>query len=71
MTMAASPLIDTLVFLWIVRKQGKAVKKVYGKNCFWFGNYDCLWRGQVFEPVKDQNFNTARTNMTTVSVSTL
>ena len=33
----------------------KAVKKLFGKNCFWWGNHSDLSRGQVFKSTKYSN----------------
>jgi hypothetical protein len=35
----------------------KAVTKLFGKNCFWFGNYDDKSYGQVFEALHPSKYD--------------
>jgi|WetSurMetagenome_2_1015567.scaffolds.fasta_scaffold671065_1 hypothetical protein len=52
----------------------RAVKKSFGKRCFWFGNYDNITYGQVFETLRpsknDSNpGNTSRTEAIVIHCS--
>lgn len=52
----------------------RAVTKLFGKNCYWFGNYDCLYCGQVFEaltPTKNNSNpgSSSRTGVVLLDVS--
>ena len=51
----------------------KAVKKLFGARCFWFGDFSQISRGQVFEalqPTKNnsQPGNSSKTNIVYLSV---
>jgi hypothetical protein len=48
---------------WLVKR---AVEKLYGKKCFWFGDYDNLSCGLVF--VDMGGFNSSRTGIISISV---
>ena len=48
---------------WIIFR---AVEKLFGKKCFWFGNYDNKSVGQVFEATKYGN--SSRTNTVVISI---
>ena len=48
----------------------RAVAKMFGRNCFWFGNCDCISQGQVFEALpaskRDSNPGCSAVTGTTV-----
>lgn len=46
----------------------RAVKKLFGGNAYWFGNYDMLYHGQVFRPNNDGNGSNSCTSCVTVNV---
>ena len=51
---------------WLI---DRAVKKMYGKNAYWFGEHDMLNRGQVFRPLKNNNASTSLTNRVVAHIS--
>ncbi len=45
----------------------RAVAKLFGSRCFWFGEYNVLWRGQVFAACDGGGAN-SQTGVTTISI---